>query len=656
MKKILLMLTILVQVSIVFSQTHFVQGFIGSGTDQMTIVIKSAEIGGTALQANDEIAVFDGNLCVGVVKLSGVIDPLTPATFATISASTEGGTGGDNGFIPTHKMYFRFWDSSAGIEYHNIIPVVKDNAENIIANQFTSNLTVFVYASTENTTKTWTGSDDGISWNNDFNWDPEGIPEPSDDVIIPNGISAFINISANSVNCGSLSFDDQLRINSGSTTTGSLIVTGSISGSGTVQAKRYSTLNAWHLISSQVSGQTISDFLTLNGAVATNGASRGMMDYDEANDDWSIFFTNGKSGDLTSGKGFGIRTTSSTAVTHTGSLINNTVNVGVTKSNFGWNLVGNPYTSAIYTRQEVNGFLTVNAGALDPSFRAMYLWDEGADAYTVINSFEGESKLASGQGFFIKAASVGSVNFTQAMQAHQTDAPFKSAVINPATIVLKAKAGEIFSTTKIGFNEEMTLGLDPSYDAGILRSGNGFDIYSKLVNDNGVDFAIQWLPGKSSDRYVIPVGVDATKGGEVVFSVQTLNLPTDYNVIIEDKLTKTQTNIKNGEMYVAEISENSKGTGRFYLHVGSSLQTGINEIQKEELVVYTIDNTVYIKGDVGNNAQFAVYSIDGRLINQFGATSQNLNQMSISGYTSGVYFISVQSNIKYKPVKFVVGN
>ena len=71
----------------------------------------------------------------------------------------------------------------------------------------------------------------------------------------------------------------------------------------------------------------------------------------------------------------------------------------------------------------------------------------------------------------------------------------------------------------------MSLGLDISYDAGILRSGNGFDIYTKLVEDNGVDFAIQWLPGKTADKYIIPIGVDANKGGDIVFSSETMNLP-----------------------------------------------------------------------------------------------------------------------------------
>jgi hypothetical protein len=288
----------------------------------------------------------------------------------------------------------------------------------------------------------------------------------------------------------------------------------------------------------------------------------------------------------------------------------------------------------------------------------MYLWDPAANgglgAYSIVNKNEGEANLASGQGFFIKAASAGNVTFTKQMQVHQTNALFKSGTISRPSIVLNAKASNISSSTKISFDEEMTLGLDPGYDAGILRSGHGFDIYSRLVADNGVDFAIQALPGFANDSYIIPIGVDATKGGEVVFSAQALDLPVGYDVIIEDKLTNTQTNVKDGGLYVANLADGAKGVGRFYLHVGASLQTGLDEIQKQEVVVYTVDQTVFIKGSVSDNALFNVYSVDGRLINKFAATSQNLNKISTAGYSPGVYILQVLDKNNYKPLKFVV--
>lgn len=664
MKRVYLLLTILIQVSVAFSQTHFTKGFVGSGYNQMNLVFVNAQIDGVGpLGAGDEIAVYDGNLCVGAVLLTKTLDPSDSLTFVAFAASSEE-AGDQAGFRQGNKMYFRFWDSSAGIEYHNVIPIVTNNKGIPITNSFEPNGTSYINASTTSTEKVWNPvEDEGTypdrSWNTPENWNPNGVPEPFSDVIIPSGIPTPIIGTNVGAYCGKITLNNttSLQISSGATGTGSLIVSSNISGSGPVSARRWVVNNGWHLVSSPVNGQNISGFVTsAANDIPEKGGSRGMMNYNEVTDDWNSYFTNTTSGQISKGNGYCLRRSASDGfINFTGSLTDGNVQVSVSKSKFGWNLIGNPFTSAMYVKQEVNGFLTVNEAKIDPSYLAMYLWDPVKNNYIIINKDSTQANVASGQGFFIKASGTGPVTFNKQMQVHQTDALFKSAKISSPYVRLVAKSGELNSSVKISFNEEMTLGLDPGYDAGILRSGQGFDIYSKLVNDNGVDFAIQALPGKSTDSYVIPIGVDAVKGGEIVFSVNSLNLPAGYDLMIEDKLTNSIVNLKNGEVYVANVASDNKGTGRFYLHVGSSVQTAVQEIQQNELSVYTIDQTLYIKGNVGKNAQFMVYSIDGRLINRFGATSQNLNQMTTAGFTPGIYFVNVLDKTKYKPVKFVVG-
>ena len=139
MKKVYLMLIFLVQVSVAFSQTHFTKGFIGSGFNQMNLVVVRAQIDGVGpLEAGDEIAVFDGNLCVGAVLLTKTLNPDDSLTFVAFAASSEE-AGDQAGFRQGNKMYFRFWDSSAGIEYHNVIPIVTDNKGATITNSFEPN-------------------------------------------------------------------------------------------------------------------------------------------------------------------------------------------------------------------------------------------------------------------------------------------------------------------------------------------------------------------------------------------------------------------------------------------------------------------------------------------------------------------------------------
>ncbi len=90
MKKIYLLLVLLVSVSMAFSQAHFVKGFVGSGYSQMNLIVVNAQIDGVGpLGAGDEIAVYDGNLCCGVIVLEKTLDPLDSLTFISFPASSE---------------------------------------------------------------------------------------------------------------------------------------------------------------------------------------------------------------------------------------------------------------------------------------------------------------------------------------------------------------------------------------------------------------------------------------------------------------------------------------------------------------------------------------------------------------------------------------
>ena len=68
MKRTLFFLMVLLSnASIGFSQSHFSVVWSGNGLDQMNVNVMSATLDGNPLQTGDEIAVFDGRYCVGVI-------------------------------------------------------------------------------------------------------------------------------------------------------------------------------------------------------------------------------------------------------------------------------------------------------------------------------------------------------------------------------------------------------------------------------------------------------------------------------------------------------------------------------------------------------------------------------------------------------------
>jgi hypothetical protein len=52
-------------------------------------------------------------------------------------------------------------------------------------------------------------------------------------------------------------------------------------------------------------------------------------------------------------------------------------------------------------------------------------------------------------------------------------------------------------------------GLDVGYDAGIFKADSEFSVYTKLVEDNGVEFQLQYLPTNQYNNLVIPIGIDS---------------------------------------------------------------------------------------------------------------------------------------------------
>ena len=93
----------------------------------MLLLVAGAVINGVPLQAGDEIAVFDGNLCCGVYVLTQPVNPGDALTFVELNISIDDGEDGSisdgspNGFTLGNKVYLRFQDSDPGVEYHNVI-------------------------------------------------------------------------------------------------------------------------------------------------------------------------------------------------------------------------------------------------------------------------------------------------------------------------------------------------------------------------------------------------------------------------------------------------------------------------------------------------------------------------------------------------------
>ncbi|MGB3605656.1 immunoglobulin domain-containing protein, partial [Psychroserpens sp.] len=232
-------------------------------------------------------------------------------------------------------------------------------------------------------------------------------------------------------------------------------------------------------------------------------------------------------------------------------------------SESNWNLIGNPYPSAINAIKflEVNATVTGNPNSDGSQIEgAVHVWTHQTSASNSISdpfydnfgyNYNGNdylsknalgqnpapsgtpfNNIASGQAFFVKAITTGTVTFNNAMryddagnvdgydnsQFYRTGTP--ANVANSETEIQKiwltlVNNNQTASSTLIGYADGATLEKDNLFDA--TANGGEFGIYSLIENDPMI---IQGRPLPFVDSDVVPLGV-------------TLNYEGIYDIAID---------------------------------------------------------------------------------------------------------------------------
>jgi len=334
----------------------------------------------------------------------------------------------------------------------------------------------------------------------------------------------------------------------------------------------------------------------------------------------------------------------------------------------GWNLLGNPFTSAM----DAAAFISTNTLSFDPSYQALYIFDGTTGQYQYaaaeipgpIYQETGffSDNVQAGQGFFVLALYDGiGFDFASDMQVHNTTVSMTKSggeTENPwPGLQLKVQYGDNEGFTTIVYNEKMTAGLDPGYDVGQYSAGSEVEIYTSLVSgSNGVNFTRQALPERGCEKNIVPVGIDSEKGGEVTFSAYTVPVGNS-KFYLEDRKTGTFTDLST-DTYTVTLPEKTCGNGRFFLHVsGKRLPDTHKKTENPgqlDVQVWISFNQVIIEGAVSSKATAEMYNIQGRKIFGTRLSEGTYNTFPMPGADKGVYIVKVIDGAKVFMRKVVV--
>jgi uncharacterized delta-60 repeat protein len=319
--------------------------------------------------------------------------------------------------------------------------------------------------------------------------------------------------------------------------------------------------------------------------------------------------------------------------TFKGIPFNGKVSLSFQKTN-GFNLVGNPYPSAI----DADVFLVRNASNIKGT---LYFWTHNtpitnnkytSDDYAVYNLLGGvgtrealssgvnenipDGKIASGQAFFVNSKGLENVDFDDSMRISGKNSTFfkptkegrSSIEKHRIWLNLKNKEG-LFKQILLGYINGATNRYDENYDSETLNANQFVDFYS--VNESK-KFVIQGraLPFVETDS--ISLGYKTTIDGNFSLSIDREDgLFKSLNVFIEDKDLNLKHDLKEGP-----YSFNSqKGTfdNRFVLSfVNKELKTDNLDAQINKTYVYVKGQTIIVDATKNNINDISVFDILGR--------------------------------------------
>lgn len=318
-------------------------------------------------------------------------------------------------------------------------------------------------------------------------------------------------------------------------------------------------------------------------------------------------------------------------------------------TNAGWNLVSNPYPSSI----ELLSFLSSNPDILG----AVYIWDDGDskagqrtnDDYITVNAAGAtggsgnaanwDGYIRSEQGFFVKATSAGTLNFTDMMKASgvNTGAGYFREDAQADRLRITLSNNSSTSELLLAMMDRATNGFDRAFDAPKIKANANMNIYSLLNDDQ--QLAIQSLP-KQGYIDQIWLGMDIAAAGDYTFSFE--NAFGLVNAQLVDHLTNKIVNLNEASSYTFH-SDVTSGSKRFSINLTSAILALDDQIALAEMIGFFNADMLTIRSKESFvNASISVHDIQGRLLlNANGINSVNGEWKTNFASKNGVYIIKI---------------
>ncbi len=336
-----------------------------------------------------------------------------------------------------------------------------------------------------------------------------------------------------------------------------------------------------------------------------------------------------------------------------------------------WNLLGNPYPSAInavkflQANTNVEGFINIwtHAGMLsttqnpgDSPFYENFAYNYG-DQYLTHNimgttpvlpsgvTFNGN--IAAGQAFFVQAITSGNVTFENALRydasndAYDNDSFYRldaNAVTNVTSEkqlmwLALIKDNDVSASTLLGYAEGATYDKDRMYDAN--TNGSDFSIYSMISEEKMV---IQGRPLPFDDSDTVPLGIKIDQNGIYEIGIDHLEgslfVTEEQDIYLEDTFLGLVHDLRlSPYTFTGEIGTTND---RFIVRYTTNTTLSVDEITTSNTFGYIANSALHVKsGSSIKNVQ--LYDLGGKQLIDYVIDDDSTSFNTAFPFSKGAY-------------------
>jgi hypothetical protein len=336
-----------------------------------------------------------------------------------------------------------------------------------------------------------------------------------------------------------------------------------------------------------------------------------------------------------------------------------------------WNLIGNPYPSAL----NCHAFWQENAVNNSRISGALYFWDQD----TILNYNQNDyavwsplgvvagpntaktpnNNIASGQGFWVIADVNSNLVFNNSMRSDTNNMFFKREANEVSKLWLSlSNAEREYNEILIGFPQDATNGVDRLYDAPKMESTNKLYLASRIGNK---DFVVQGSEPVNflDNKRKIQLHIKTNKEGNYQIQIEKAEFMAKIKVFLYDATLDSLHALKQGA-YSFMSMENTNDTTRFTLVFegesfvnengdvigGGGPELGLEEHQTQEgYKVYSNAEAISIESiGVSKINEITLTDVSGRVVQTVQTRNVEKTRVDISGLSSGIYIVSIKDS------------